>query len=275
MQVSYFDGRVVAVTGAGAGIGRQLAIQLARQGASLSLIDRDQHALNQTISLIGTQSGVSRMSVVDVSDREAMHACAAETFDAFGSIDAVFNNAGVLYTGDVLDAEFDDFARVMRTNFWGVVNGSKAFLPFIFRSNEGNIVNISSAFGLMSAPGYSAYNAAKFAVRGFTESLRQEMLILHPQVKVSCVFPGGIKTSIARTARMAAPIDRQAVIESFEHSIARTEPEKAAQVILRGAKQGRPRILVGADARIIDVLTRISGSGYQRLIPATNRANRS
>ncbi|MBT2270017.1 SDR family NAD(P)-dependent oxidoreductase [Rhodococcus qingshengii] len=273
--MSYFDGRVVAVTGAGAGVGRHLAIQLARQGATLSLIDRDQHALNQTISLIGTQPGVSRMSVVDVSDRDAMHACAAETFDAFGSIDAVFNNAGVLYAGDVLDAEFDDFARVMRTNFWGVVNGSKAFLPYIFRSNKGNIVNVSSAFGLMSAPGYSAYNAAKFAVRGFTESLRQEMLILHPQVKVSCVFPGGIKTSIARTARMAAPIDRQAVIESFEHSIARTEPEKAAQVILRGAKQGRPRILVGSDARIIDVLTRISGSGYQRLIPATNRANRS
>lgn len=275
MQVSYFDGRIVAVTGAGAGVGRQLAIQLARQGASLSLIDRDQHALNQTISLIGTQSGVIRMSVVDVSDRDAMHACAAETFDAFGSIDAVFNNAGVLYTGDVLDAEFDDYTHVMRVNFWGVVNGSKAFLPFIFRSNEGNVVNVSSAFGLMSAPGYSAYNAAKFAVRGFTESLRQEMLILHPQVKVSCVFPGGIKTSIARTARMAAPIDRQAVIESFEHSIARTEPEKAAQAILRGAKQGRPRILVGADARIIDALTRISGSGYQRLIPATNRANRS
>ncbi|NRI64862.1 SDR family oxidoreductase [Rhodococcus sp. MS16] len=270
--MSYFAGRVVVVTGAGAGIGRQLSLRLARQGALLSLIDRDQEALDETMKIIGIQGSSNLSSSIDVTNRTAMNDCAVETSEKFGGVDAVFNNAGILYSGDILDSEFTDIEHVMNVNFWGVVNGSKAFLPFIIRSDHGHIVNVSSAFGLMSAPGYAAYNSAKFAVRGFTESLYQEMQINHPQVKVTCAFPGGVKTSIARSARMAAALDRMSVIESFEKNIARTEPEFAARVIVRGVERGRSRILVGKDARLIDVVTRISSAGYQRILPALNSA---
>lgn len=192
-----------------------------------------------------------------------MDRCAAMTAQRFGRVDAVINNAGILYSGDVLDTEFTDFEHLMNVNFWGVVNGCKAFLPFVMASERGSVVNVSSAFGLMSAPGYSAYNSAKFAVRGFTESLRQEMLLSGKPVRVTCVFPGGIKTTIARSARVAATLDKAAVVESFESSIARTEPTEAARVILRGVERGRPRVLVGTDARIVDVITRIASSGYR------------
>lgn len=260
------------MTGAGAGIGRQLSIKLARQGALLSLLDRDQASLDETMKIIGVQPGSCLLSGIDVTDRTAMHACAVETSEKFGRVDAIFNNAGILYSGDILDSEFTDIEHVMNVNFWGVVNASKAFLPLIIRSDHGKIVNVSSAFGLMAAPGYAAYNSAKFAVRGFTESLRQEMLISHPQVQVTCVFPGGVKTSIARSARMAAALDRVSVIESFEKNIARTEPDVAARIILRGVERGRSRILVGNDARLIDIVTRISSAGYQRILPSLNSA---
>lgn len=266
--MGYFKGRVVVVTGAGAGIGRQLAIQLAAQGAKLALIDIDQGGLEETVELAGISANSVMISARDVTDREAMGECAAATLAQFGHVDAIFNNAGVLYSGTVEDSDYPDIEHVMNVDFWGVVNGSKAFLPYIIASDRGSIVNISSAFGLMAAPGYSAYNSAKFAVRGFTESLRQEMFLHHRQVAVTCVFPGGIKTSIARTARVATTLDHSDVVESFESSIARTDPADAAKTILRGVERRRPRVLIGNDARIVDVLTRVASSGYQRIIPA-------
>jgi len=266
--LGYFDGRVVAVTGAGAGIGRELAGQLAAAGALLVLSDLDEAALKETVERCVAAGSTAVSSVVDVSDRAAMLEHAEEAANIFGRIDAVFNNAGILYAGDVLDSDFAAYERVMAVDFWGVVNGTKAFLPYVLRSDRGHVVNTSSAFGLMAAPGYSAYNAAKFAVRGFTESLRQEMLLGGHRVKVTCVHPGGIRTSIARTAEHAAAVDGAEIAKSFDQQIARTEPTEAARVILRGVERGRPRVLVGADARVVDIVTRVLGPAYQRLLPA-------
>ncbi|GAF46481.1 SDR family NAD(P)-dependent oxidoreductase [Rhodococcus wratislaviensis] len=269
--MGYFGGRVVAVTGAGAGIGRELAVQLARAGARLALSDLDESAVKETVDLCGAASGSVFAAAVDVSDKDAVVQHAAEVGDRFGRVDAVFNNAGILFAGDVVDSEFADFERVMSVDFWGVVYGTKAFLPYVMRSDRGHVVNTSSAFGLMAAPGYSAYNAAKFAVRGFTESLRQEMQVGGHPVKVTCVVPGGIRTSIARTAGHAVGVDGDEVARSFEERIARTGPDEAARVILRGVERGKARVLVGPDARVVDVVTRMLGPAYQRLLPAATR----
>jgi len=264
-SVGYFGGRVVAVTGAGAGIGRELAVHLARAGARLALPDLDESAVAETVDLCGAASGSVFAAAVDVSDRDAVLEHAAEVGDRFGRVDAVFNNAGILFAGDVLDSEFADIERVMSVDFWGVVYGTKAFLPYVMRADRGHVVNTSSAFGLMAAPGYSAYNAAKFAVRGFTESLRQEMQVGGHPVKVTCVVPGGVRTSIARRAGHAVGVDGDEVARSFEERIARTDPGEAARVILRGVERGKARVLVGTDARVVDVVTRVLGPAYQRL----------
>ena len=156
--------------------------------------------------------------------------------------------------------------RIMDIDYWGVVNGTKAFLPHLVASGDGHVVNTSSLFGLLAMPSQSAYNAAKFAVRGFTESLRQEMIIAKRPVKVSCVHPGGIKTNIVRNGTAAAGTDNVAIAELFDAKMARTTAAEAARVILRGVEKGHARILVGADAKALDVLARLTGSGYQRVV---------
>jgi short-subunit dehydrogenase len=176
----------------------------------------------------------------------------------------VVNNAGVAMHQDVLETSIEDYEWITGINFWGVVYGTKAFLPHLIASGDGHVVNISSLFGLIAVPGESGYNATKFAVRGFTEALRQEMLAAGHPVAVSCVHPGGIKTSIARSARVPGG-DSTEVATSFD-KIARLSPEQAAQIILRGVKRRRPRILVGGDARAVDLLQRVLGSGYQQLV---------
>ena len=265
----FYDGRVVAVTGAGSGIGRQIAMQAASAGAKLAVADLSEAGLLETVqSLERGGAGEVHAQVLDVTDYAALQEFAASAKARFGSVDAIFNVAGVLYSGSVMATPVDDFNRVVSTNLGGVVNGSKAFLPVIAdTSTAGRICNVSSAFGLMASPNSSAYNASKFAVRGFTEALAQEMNAEYgDRVRVTCVYPGGVKTPIARTAQVAPGVDHRSVADTFDR-LARTTPEAAAGQILRGVAKGAPRVLVGADARAVDIATRSFGPGYMRVIP--------
>jgi NAD(P)-dependent dehydrogenase (short-subunit alcohol dehydrogenase family) len=265
---TYFRGKVTVVTGAGSGIGRALAVDLAGRGARLALSDVDPTGLAETVRQAEALGAEVRTDHLDVGEREAVLAYADAVQAQFGAVNIVFNNAGISFSGEVEVSEFKDMERIMDVDYWGVVNGTKAFLPHLIASGDGHVVNTSSLFGLLAMPSQSAYNAAKFAVRGFTEALRQEMVIDGRPVKVSCVHPGGIKTNIVRNGTAAAGTDNAAVAALFDAKLARTTATEAARVILRGVEKGHARILVGADAKVLDVLVRITGSGYQRIITA-------
>ncbi|OZC47223.1 acetoin dehydrogenase [Rhodococcus sp. 14-2483-1-1] len=263
--------KVAVVTGAGSGIGRALAIDLAGRGAQLALSDVDASGLADTVAACEKAGAKTRSYELDVSDRAAMYFHADSVVSDFGRVDLVVNNAGVALNADVLDMSWDDFEWVMNVDFWGVANGTKAFLPALIDSGEGHLVNISSVFGLMGIPGQSAYNSAKFAVRGFTEALRQEMKIGRHPVGVTCVHPGGIKTNIVANARgMDSLGDADKVSEAFQR-IARTTPTRAAQVILAGVEKNKPRVLIGPDARGFDAIPRIIGPRYQDIMAPLNR----
>jgi len=220
---------------------------------------------------VGPGSERVRSDQLDVRDRDAMAGYAAAVAEQFGSVDVVINNAGVALTGSVLGMRYADLEWVLDIDFWGVVHGSKEFLPYLIASGDGILVNLSSLFGLLAVPGQSAYNAAKFAVRGFTESLRQEMLSARLPVRVCCVHPGGIKTAIARNARVAPGEDQAALAEYFDRTLAKTSPERAAEIIVAGMLAGKPRILVGPDAKALDLLVRVLGARYQRLVTVATR----
>ncbi len=257
----------VVVTGAASGIGRALALAAGGQGAVLALSDVNTPGLQQTAELVEQATGRSpRTDKLDVRDHAEWEAYAGSVVADLGVVNVLVNNAGVALSGDFEHLEHEHFAFVMDVDFWGVVHGTRAFLPHLIGSGDGHVVNISSLFGLMSVPGQSAYNAAKFGVRGFTEALRQEMLVNCHPVRVTCVHPGGTRTAIARNARSAAGSDQAANAAYFDQHLARTTPEKAAEVILAGVLAGRPRVLVGADAKLVDAFVRITGSGYQRVV---------
>ena len=265
--------KVAVVTGAGSGIGRALAYELARRGAKLALSDVDAVGLAETVKQVRVIGARVHDARLDVSDREAVLRYADEVAAEFGVVNIVINNAGIAFTGDVEKMSFEQIERVMDVDFWGVVNGTKAFLPHLMSSGDGHVVNISSLFGLLAVPGQSAYNAAKFAVRGFTESLRQEMLVNKHPVQVTCVHPGGIKTAITRNAGAVEGLDAAAIAEMFDAKLAKTTPESAARTILRGVARNRPRTLIGADAKFLDLVVRVLGSGYQKIVVAgTSRA---
>ncbi len=266
-----FAGKVAVVTGAGSGIGQALAIELARSGAKVAISDVNLDGLADTerqLKAIGAEVKTDRL---DVTEREAFLAYADAVKEHFGKVNQIYNNAGIGYIGDIEVTPFKDIERVMDVDYWGVVNGTKAFLPHLIASGDGHVVNVSSLFGLFAVPGQAAYNAAKFAVRGFTEALRQEMLLARHPVAVTTVHPGGIKTAIARNATAAEGIDPERLAKLFDKWLARTSSERAAQIILDAVRKKHARVLVGADAKILDILVRLTGSGYQRLFSTVTR----
>ena len=264
-----FDGKVAVITGAGSGIGRALALDLAARGAVLALSDRDEVGLLETAERAEARHAREvHTDKVDVTDRGSMADYATAVAANLGRVNAVFNNAGVALHGDFEETTYDQLEWVMDVNFWGVVHGSKEFLPHLIASGDGHLVNISSLFGLMGMPGQSAYNASKFAVRGFTEALRTEMLVSGHPVQVSCVHPGGIKTAIARNARTTRSHDPQDVARLFDSKLAKTTAERAAEIIIEGTLRNRPRIVVGSDAKLLDAVVRLGGARYQRGVAA-------
>jgi len=259
--------KVVVITGAGSGMGREMALKAAREGALLAISDWNAEGLAETVDLCkGAGAKELRSDVVDVSDRAAMATWATAVAEQFGRVNMVVNNAGVTVTGDFEEMSYEDFDWIVGVNFLGVVNGTKEFLPHLIASGDGAVVNISSLFGLISMPGQTAYNATKYAVRGFTEALREEMLINKHPVTVTCVHPGGIKTGIARNGRKTASQDAAKIDDLFEKRLARMTAEKAAGIILDGGVKGKARVLVGIDAHALHHFAKWTGSGYQDVI---------
>ncbi|MEM7218652.1 MAG: SDR family oxidoreductase [Pseudomonadota bacterium] len=267
MPVSDFNNKVAAITGAGSGIGLGLAKTLAQRGCHLALADIDADRLASASSALADRVTVST-HVVDVADREQVEAFAAEVVASHGRVNLIFNNAGVTVADLAEHISYKDFEWLMGICFWGVVYGSKAFLPYLREQNgDAAIVNTSSIFGTVAVPRQSAYHAAKFGVRGFTYSMRQELA--EANIGVSCVQPGGVKTNIARDARVVMRENdgptREEMAARFEE-VAGLTPEQAAEIILRGVSRNRAQILVGRDARVMAWLERLAPVGYQRLL---------
>ncbi|MFW0784248.1 SDR family NAD(P)-dependent oxidoreductase [Gordonia sp. CPCC 206044] len=258
-----FRDKVVVITGAGSGMGRDLAVKLGREGAKLAISDMNPEGLAATEKLVRETGAQVHAQILNVAEREAVLEYADTVVKHYGKVNVIFNNAGIAHHGEIERTEFKDIERVMDVDYWGVVNGTKAFLPHIIASGDGHIVNTSSLFGLLAEPGQAAYNSAKFAVRGFTESLNQEMIVAKHPVKVTCVHPGGIKTAIARNATTSGDHDQRQTAEFFDKYLARMTSEKAADIILDGVRKNKARVLVGADAKFLDVWVRIVASHYQ------------
>ncbi|AZF15959.1 SDR family oxidoreductase [Pseudomonas sp. R3-18-08] len=274
-----FAGRVAAITGAASGMGRALALALAREGCHLALADKNSQGLEHTRDLVRT-STLSPVTVttqvLDVSDRQAMLEWAARCAAEHGQVNLVFNNAGVALSSTVEGVDYADLEWIVGINFWGVVHGTKAFLPYLKASGDGHIVNTSSVFGLFAQPGMSGYNASKFAVRGFTEALRQELDLQRCGVSATCVHPGGIRTDICRSSRIDANMtgflihSEQQARADFEKLFI-TDADQAAKVILQGVRKNKRRVLIGRDAYFLDLLARCLPAAYQALVVFASR----
>jgi NAD(P)-dependent dehydrogenase (short-subunit alcohol dehydrogenase family) len=251
------ESRVAVVTGAASGIGRALALVLAKQGCRLALADVHQAGLEETQRLIASHGSHAKTYRVDVADRTRMQQFADEIVSDYGVVHILVNNAGVSVNARFADHSLEDFEWLMGINFWGVVYGCKFFLPHLLAADEGHIVNISSLFGLVGVPQQSSYCASKFAVRGFTESLRSELT--DTRVGVSSVHPGGIATNIVSSSRVHGDEDAHAnhgrLIERFKKMM---PPEEAAQVIVDGIVHNRARVLITRETHVIDFLRRLA-----------------
>ena len=273
-----FDDRVAAITGAGSGIGRALAVDLAGRGAHLAVSDIDEVGLAETVARCEGRGVKVTSRRVDVADRAEVEGWADEVVDDHGRVNLIVNNAGVALTAEVDAMSYDDLEWLMGINFWGVVHGTKAFLPHLKAAGEGHVVNLSSVFGLLSIPTQSAYNAAKFGVRGFTDALRIELDAADCGVSSTTVHPGGIRTNIVRNARLGPatgglPEDRDQAARDFDR-VARTTPEKAARQILLAVQRDRRRALIGPDAKALDLLSRLPAGLYQRALARGVRQRR-
>ncbi len=266
-----FDNRVIAITGAGSGIGRALALGLADRGAVLALADMDAAGLAETRRLLGNRPASS--TTLDVTDTAALTAWIDGAAAEFGRLDGIINNAGLSVVAPFADCPRADFDRVMAVNFTGVVEGCRAALPHL-RTSAGDgkgtwLVNISSVFGMMGYPTQSAYNASKYAVRGLTEALYLELGVTDPGITVIRVHPGGVKTNVARNSKRIAALPGQRTDLDFAaefEKAARTTPDQAAAIIIDGMEKRRPRVLIGPDARFIDWMTRLFPVSYFKRI---------
>lgn len=272
MSRETFQGQVVVVTGAASGIGRALAEQFDAAGAQVAICDINGEGLAQTA---GRLRGRALSDRFDVADRAAFERFAVRVRQAYGHVDIVINNAGVDVSQSVADTSYEDFEWLFGINFWGVVHGTKAFLPAMLERDRGVIVNLSSIFGYVAWPMHSAYVASKFAVRGYTETLRHELA--RSRVRAIPVHPGGIRTNIVRNSRFhtddTGGKDREAMARSFD-KLARTSPEKAAATIIDGIARRKRRILIGTDARLLEQLTRWLPARYFVLLAGLNRLAR-
>lgn len=264
-----FNNKVAAITGAGSGIGQQLAVLLAKAGCHLSLSDVNEAGLASTVELLKPYNVRVTTKKMDVADRVAVKTWAQETVQNHGSVNMIFNNAGVALGSTVEGASYEELEWIVNINFWGVVYGTKEFLPYIKQTGDGHIINISSLFGLTAQPTQSAYNATKFAVRGFTESLRQELDLEKCGVSALCVHPGGIRTNIANAAKMndslkTLGMNPEKSAKAF-NKLLRCPPEEAARQILESVQKDKRRLLIGNDAKAIDLMQRILPTGYQKI----------
>lgn len=259
---------VAVVTGAASGIGRALALRLAREGASLAIADVNQGRLDETARMLNGAMSKITTHIVDVSDQERVEAFVREVVEAHGRAHLLVNNAGVALVGTAEELSIADIEWLMSINFWSVVYGVKYFLPILKQQPSAHIVNLSSVFGLIGPPGHSAYAASKFAVRGFTETLRHELKLAGSNIRVSTVHPGGIKTNIARSAKLGEGADVSALVreQTMFEKAARTTPETAAERIVRGILHDEERILIGSDAWMIDRVQRWMPVKYWRVL---------
>lgn len=261
-----FKDRVAAVTGAGSGLGEALAMELAARGCHLALGDLDVQALDRVSEAARRKSVRCSVHQLDVSSRTQVETFASDVQATHGAVHMVFNNAGVAYADYVETLSYEHFERLMAINFWGVVYGTKAFLPLLRQVDQAHVINVSSLFGLGALPSQSAYNASKFAVRGFTEALKMELAGSH--IGVSSVHPGGLKTNIARNsvvAEKSVQLSKADLVKRFDR-LAVTTAEEAAKSILRGVQKNKRRILVGKDAWVADKLIRWFPNSYERIL---------
>jgi NAD(P)-dependent dehydrogenase (short-subunit alcohol dehydrogenase family) len=279
--MSVIAGKVVAVTGAGSGIGREVALELARRGArGVAISDVDEAGLAETARLLEPLPGETVATPVDVADREAVLAWAEAVVQRFGVVHQIYNNAGIASGHTVLESEWIEYERVIAINLWGVIHGSKAFLPHLIASGDGHVINTSSLNGYFAQTKLSAYVTTKFGVRGFSESLRTEMLAARAPVQVSVVHPGGVKTSIATNALANAAelgiesteADRKRT-QMYNEKLLRMAADQAARIICDGVEHDRPRIRVGNDAVIVDLLVRLFPRAYPKISVLFDRLN--
>ena len=269
---------VAVVTGAGSGIGRALAIALAAEGiAGLAIADNNREGLDETAREITGDVKVTT-HIVDVADRGQMREFADDVANAHGRVTHVINNAGVALGGTLKEVSLDEIEWLMGVNFWGVVHGTMFFMPHLEKEHSAHIVNISSIFGMIAPPGQAAYCASKFAVRGFTEALRHELE--GTNIAVSVVHPGGVKTNIANSARIAAntahsPDEIERRLKRINRNLSTTSPTRAAEIIINGIKARRVRIIVGPDARILSWIQRVFPKRYFAIANAISRGKLS
>lgn len=264
--MSFLSSGVAVITGAGSGIGRALAQQLSAEGSALAIADIDEKGLTETAASLTDKRAAVSTHVLDVSDEEGVRSFAEDVDRRHGRVTLLINNAGVALIGTFEEISLDDLRWLMGINFWGVVYGVRYFLPVLRKQPRAHIVNLSSVFGVIAPVGQSAYSASKFAVRGFTESIRHELE--GTTVSVSCVHPGGIHTPIAKRARLGAYAPKnkkEEAIARFEQ-LTPTSPEAAAARILKGVEQREPRILIGRDARQVDIVQRLRPATYWKVM---------